>query len=98
MHISDLDTPVAIVDLDRLESNITRLQSYLDLHGIAIPPHIKTHKIPTIAQMELKAGALGVTCQKIGEAQAMADAGIRDIFLPYKIVGATKLQRLMQLA
>lgn len=98
MHISELATPVAVVDLDRLEANIARLQSYLDAHGIANRPHIKTHKIPEIAYMQLAAGAVGVTCQKIGEAQVMADAGIRDIFLPYNIVGATKLEMLMELA
>ncbi len=68
MHISDLDTPVAILDLDRMESNITRLQSYLDLHGIANRPHSKTQKIPAVSRMQLKAGAVGVTCQKNGEA------------------------------
>jgi D-serine deaminase-like pyridoxal phosphate-dependent protein len=98
MHISQLETPVAVVDLDRLERNISRLQSYLDVHGIANRPHIKTHKIPEIAHMQLKAGAVGVTCQKLGEARVMADAGIRDIFLPYNIVGATKLEMLMELA
>ncbi len=97
MRISELDTPVAIVDLERLEANIARLQSYLDAHGIANRPHIKTHKIPAIAQMQVKAGAIGVTCQKLGEAEVMADAGLSDIFLPYNILGPAKLQRLIAL-
>ena len=98
MDIVDLETPVAIVDLDRLASNINRLQAYLDAHGIANRPHIKTHKIPEIAWMQLRAGAVGITCQKIGEAEAMAAAGIQDIFLPYNIIGAAKLERLVRLA
>ncbi len=98
MPLTDLDTPVAVVDLDRLEANIKHLQSYLAGHGIANRPHIKTHKIPAIARMPLEAGAAGLTCQKIGEAEVMANAGFDDIFLPYNILGEAKLQRLMQLA
>lgn len=98
MHIDQLDTPVAIADLDRLAANIARLQSYLDEHSIANRPHIKTHKIPEIAHMQIEAGAVGITCQKLGEAEVMAQAGIRDIFLPYNIVGQAKLERLMHLA
>jgi D-serine deaminase-like pyridoxal phosphate-dependent protein len=87
-----------VVDLDRLEANIERFQRYLDEHGIANRPHIKTHKIPEIAHMQVSAGAVGITCQKISEAEVMAQAGIRDIFLPYNIIGETKLERLMRLA
>src|SRR5262245_54188189 len=98
MHIDQLETPVAIVDLDKLESNITRFQAYLSQHGIANRPHIKTHKIPEIAHMQLTAGAVGITCQKLGEAEVMADAGVKDIFLPYNILGDAKLERLASLA
>ncbi len=98
MDIDNLDTPVAVVDLDRLEANIARLQAYLDAHGIANRPHIKTHKIPAIAHMQKQQGAIGITCQKIGEAEVMATAGLDDIFLPYNIIGKQKLERLMALA
>ncbi len=98
MRIDDLDTPAVIIDLDRLETNISRFQAYLDKHGIANRPHIKTHKIPQIAQMQIAAGAVGITCQKLGEAEVMADAGIDDIFLPYNIIGGAKLERLVALA
>lgn len=97
-RIEDLETPVAVVDLDTLQANITRLQEHLDRHGIANRPHIKTHKIPEIAHMQLRAGAVGITCQKISEAEVMAQAGIDDIFIPYNIIGADKLERLMRLA
>ncbi len=98
MKIDQLDTPALVVDLDRLQANIDRLQRYLDAHGIANRPHIKTHKTPQIALMQIQAGAVGITCQKIGEAEVMADAGCSDIFLPYNIVGEGKLARLVTLA
>ncbi len=97
MQVDQLETPVAIVDLDRLQSNISRLQNYLDQHGINNRPHIKTHKIPAIAHMQMDAGAVGITVQKLGEAEVMAAAGIHDIFLPYNILGESKLERLMHL-
>jgi D-serine deaminase-like pyridoxal phosphate-dependent protein len=95
MKINKLDTPVAIIDLDRVEANIQKLQQYLDEHGIVNRPHIKTHKTPALALMQLEAG---ITCQKIGEAEVMAAAGIKDIFIPYNIIGDTKLERLTALA
>jgi D-serine deaminase-like pyridoxal phosphate-dependent protein len=86
MRVDELETPVPVVDIDRLEANISRLQNYLNEHSIANRPHIKTHKIPQIAQMQMDAGAVGITCQKISEAEVMADAGFNDIFIPYNIV------------
>jgi D-serine deaminase-like pyridoxal phosphate-dependent protein len=98
MRVDELETPVPVVDIDRLEANIFRLQSYLNEHGIANRPHIKTHKIPAIAQMQMNAGAIGITCQKVSEAEVMAAAGFTDIFIPYNIIGESKLTRLMALA
>jgi D-serine deaminase-like pyridoxal phosphate-dependent protein len=98
MHIAELETPVPVVDIDRLEANIARLQAYLDEHEIANRPHVKTHKIPAIAKMQMDAGAIGITCQKVSEAEVMASAGFDDIFIPYNIIGESKLKRLMALA
>jgi len=98
MHIDELETPVPVVDMDRMAVNITRLQTYLDEHKIANRPHIKTHKIPAIAKLQMEAGAVGITCQKVSEAEVMADAGFDDIFIPYNIIGPGKLKRLMSLA
>ena len=98
MRVDELETPVPVVDLDRMEANISRLQLYLDEHKIANRPHIKTHKIPEIARMQMDAGAVGITCQKVSEAEVMADAGFHDIFIPYNILGESKLRRLMALA
>jgi D-serine deaminase-like pyridoxal phosphate-dependent protein len=98
MRVDELETPVPVVDLDIMEANIARLQAYLDQHGLANRPHIKTHKIPAIAQKQMDAGADGITCQKVSEAEVMADAGFNDIFIPYNILGVSKLRRLMKLA
>lgn len=98
MHIADLETPVPVVDMDRMQANITRLQVYMDEHKIANRPHIKTHKIPAIARMQMDAGAAGITCQKVSEAEVMAEAGFDDIFITYNIMGESKLKRLMALA
>ncbi len=98
MHIDELETPVPVVDIDCLKANIARLQAYLDKHKIANRPHIKTHKIPAIAKMQMEAGAVGITCQKVSEAEVMSNAGFDDIFLPYNIIGESKLKRLMALA
>lgn len=98
MHSDDLLTPAVVIDIDRAEANIARLQRYLDEHGIANRPHIKTHKLPEMARRQVAAGAAGITCQKVSEAEVMADAGLDDIFLPYNILGEAKLTRLMALA
>ena len=97
MLVNDLDTPVVVVDLDVVEANLKRCQAYFDSHGLALRPHIKTHKIPEFAHLQLKLGARGITCQKLGEAEVMADAGITDILVSYNIVGQAKLDRLVAL-
>ena len=98
MRLADLDTPALVLDLDRVEANITRLQAYCDTHGLALRPHIKTHKLPVLAHKQIQAGAAGIACQKLGEAEVMIAAGIHDIMLPYNIVGRAKLERLARLA
>ncbi len=97
MRIEDIDTPALIVDLDGLEDNLDRYQQYFDEHGIGLRPHIKTHKCLAIAHMQMRRGAMGITCQKLGEAEVMAAGGIDDILITYEIVGRTKINRLMAL-
>ena len=97
-EFAELDTPCAIVDLDCVERNLRVYQEYCDEHGIALRPHIKTHKIPDFAMQQIAVGAKGITCQKIGEAEVMADAGIDDILITYNILGSRKLARLRTLA
>src|SRR5919201_4152767 len=98
MRLEELDTPVATVDLDAVERNIRRVQDYCDAHGFACRPHIKTHKLPAIAHMQVAAGAVGITCQKLGEAEVMAAAGLRDILVSFPLVGSAKADRLASLA
>ena len=95
--IHDIDTPAVLIDLDRAITNITHAQAHADAHGLKLRPHIKTHKLPFFAKMQQEAGAVGITCQKLGEAEVMADAGLTDIFLPYNILGEAKLARLLAL-
>ena len=98
MRVDELDTPVPTVDLDAVERNIARMQGYCDEHGFDFRPHVKTHKVPELARMQLDAGAVGITCQKLGEAEVMADAGIDDILLSFPLLGAAKAERLAALA
>jgi D-serine deaminase-like pyridoxal phosphate-dependent protein len=94
---SALDTPALLVDLDILEANIARIAGTCAAHGVAWRPHVKVHKTPEIARLQLAAGAAGITCAKLGEAEAMADAGFRDILIANQIVGPLKVGRLMRL-
>lgn len=87
-------TPCAVIDMDRVERNIARIQKACDDAGVANRPHIKTHKNPTIAKMQVAAGAKGITCQKLGEAEIMANAGIDDILISYNLLGEEKMARL----
>src|SRR5207248_3574807 len=98
MEIGSLDTPVATVDLDAVERNIARMQGYCDEHGLAFRPHIKTHKLPAVAHLQTRAGAVGITCQKLGEAEVMQEAGLRDILLTFPLIGPGKAERLAALA
>ncbi|NLD71701.1 MAG: DSD1 family PLP-dependent enzyme [Chloroflexi bacterium] len=93
-----LDTPALCLDLDLLEANVQRMAAFLADKPAALRPHTKTHKCPTIAWMQIHAGAIGVTCAKVGEAEVMARAGIRDILIANQVVGEDKIARLMGLA
>src|SRR5256885_16989513 len=83
----DYGTPAAVIDMDRVERNIARLQAACDAAGLANRPHIKTHKSPMLAKLQIVAGATGTTCQKLGEAEVMAEARIDDILISYKLLG-----------
>lgn len=95
--IADLDTPRVLIDIDRVGANLRRAQDHANANGYALRPHIKTHKLPMFALRQVELGAVGITVQKLGEAEVMADAGLTDIFLPYNIIGAQKLARLKAL-
>lgn len=99
MRIDELDTPVLTLDMDALEDNLARYQAYYDEKNIAFRPHIKTHKTLPIAHRQMAAGAIGLTCQKLGEAEVMAAGGLgKDLLIPYNIMGRQKLGRLIALS
>lgn len=93
----DLDTPALVVDLERLERNLERWQRFCVGLGMANRPHIKTHRTVEVARMQVELGAVGITCQKLGEAEVMVAAGITDILVPCNILGPKKLERLASL-
>jgi D-serine deaminase-like pyridoxal phosphate-dependent protein len=92
-----LDTPLLCIDLDRMESNINRMSDYCREFGVQWRPHEKCHKTPAIALQEVAAGAIGVTCAKVSEAEVMASGGIRDILIANMIVGERKWERVAAL-
>jgi len=99
--MSEIDTPALIIDLQKVRINLERAQKYANEHGLELRPHIKTHKLPFIAKMQLEAGAVGINCQKVSEAEAMVE-GLgpdvdSDVLITYNIIGQPKLERLMRL-
>ena len=94
-----LDTPAVTIDLGIMEDNIKRVQAHLSKYGIANRPHIKTHKIPALGKLQMQAGATGITCQKLGEVEVFADAGVcDDVLLTFNVLGEAKTERLMNLS
>ncbi|MEP9387140.1 alanine racemase [Mesorhizobium sp. KR9-304] len=97
--VTELDTPCVTILLDLMENNIGRVQRLVSQSGKALRPHIKTHKIPAIGAMQIAAGAIGLTCQKLGEAEIFIDAGVTDdILITFNIVGPRKTGRLIDLS
>ena len=95
---ADIDTPALLVDLDIMDANIDRWQAAFDEAGVAFRPHIKTHKSPAIAALQMAAGAVGLAVAKTSEAEVFVDAGFRDIAVAYPVIGAAKWRRLAELA
>jgi len=93
----NLDTPALLIDLAALEANIAQAAALCREHGVAWRPHAKCHKSPDIARRLLEAGAIGLTCAKLGEAEVFAAAGIHDLLIANYVVGLPKLQRLVEL-
>jgi len=96
--VDDVDTPALVVDLDAFERNLDLMANVARGAGIALRPHAKAHKCPDIAQQQIERGAAGICCQKVDEAEAFVETGIRDVLVTNEIVGAAKLERLARLA
>lgn len=97
IDFSKLETPCIVIDVDKAKKNIFAMQSAVAANGCKLRPHIKTHKMPLFAKMQLEAGAIGISCAKITEAEIMANAGIDDIFIAYPLIGEFRLFRALEL-
>ena len=92
-----IDTPALVLDLDKLDANLTKMSDFMSGVDADLRPHIKTHKCPVLAQKQVAAGAIGVTCAKVGEAEVMAKAGIADILIANQVISPGKIMRLLDL-
>ncbi|MDP3000661.1 MAG: alanine racemase [Bryobacterales bacterium] len=98
MHISEIETPAIMIDLDIMERNLRRVAEYARHHDLRLRPHTKTHKIPALGRMQIELGAVGLTVAKVGEAEVMVTSGTPDLLVAYPVIGRRKLERLMQVA
>jgi D-serine deaminase-like pyridoxal phosphate-dependent protein len=92
-----LNTPALVIDRDKLERNIAAMAAFAKKHGLSLRPHAKTHKSIEIARLQMAAGALGVCCAKLGEAEALADGGIGNILITSPVVTPQAIARLVAL-
>lgn len=93
----EIDTPALLLDANALEANLQKMASFFAQRPCKLRPHFKSHKCTTIARLQMKAGGVGITCAKLGEAEVVADAGIRNILIANQIVGPLKIRRLIDL-
>ena len=98
IHKSEIDTPALIIDLEAMESNIKLMADYFVGRPATLRPHFKTHKCPIIAHKQIEAGASGITCAKLGEAEVLVESGIRNILIANQIIGKEKITKLAALA
>ncbi len=98
MHVSEIDTPALVVDLDIMERNLARVAEYAKEHGLRLRPHTKTHKSTRIGRRQLESGAAGLTVAKVSEAEVMLGAQPADMLVAFPVVGRQKLDRLMEVA
>ena len=82
-----------VIDLDLVQRNIETMERHLEGTGVHVRPHVKHHKTPGIALMQIEAGAPGVTCAKVGEAEAMVEGGVGDVLIANQVVGPIKISR-----
>lgn len=97
-RVEDIETPALLIDLDVMRYNLTKMADFVKENNKSIRPHFKTHKSPFLAHKQIAAGAIGITCQKLSEAEVLAKSGIKDILITNEIVGKQKIKRLVNLA
>ncbi|QBR03416.1 DSD1 family PLP-dependent enzyme [Paraburkholderia pallida] len=97
-RLEDIETPALILDLDAFERNVSKMADYAERAGIRLRPHAKTHRCADIARRQVEKGAVGLCCQKVGEAEALVAAGVRDVLVSNEVLDSRKLRRLAALA
>jgi D-serine deaminase-like pyridoxal phosphate-dependent protein len=95
--VQAIDTPALVVDLDAMERNLQRMQTYATEHGVRLRPHAKMHKSATLALLQMQAGAVGVCVQKASEAAALVAAGVTNVYVSNEVVSLSKCELLAQL-
>ncbi|MCL2008008.1 MAG: DSD1 family PLP-dependent enzyme [Treponema sp.] len=98
MKIKQLETPVLVLDMDKMEENIRTMQELTKKCGIALRPHYKSHKCPQIAKWQMEAGAVGISCAKLAEAEDLINAGLKDVLIANQVISPSKISRLAHLA
>lgn len=96
-RIEELDTPAVICDVDVMEKNLADMAAHCRELGIPLRAHTKSHRIPELAHRQMASGCVGIACQKLGDVEVMVMGGLKEILLPYNIVGAVKVERLLRL-
>ena len=96
--VATIDTPALVVDLDAMERNLQRMADYAKAHGVKLRPHAKMHKSAALGRRQMQAGAVGLCVQKTSEAEALAAAGVNDLYISNEVISQTKLQRVAALA
>ena len=96
--VAAVDTPAAVIDLDAMERNLARMAAFARSHGMRLRPHAKMHKSAALARLQMQAGAVGVCVQKTAEAEALAAAGVTDLYISNEVINPAKLRRVAALA
>ena len=97
-NVNEIETPALVIDFDVLKDNIEKMSRFLKLTSCSLRPHFKTHKSVIIARLQMQAGAIGITCAKLGEAEELVNSGIDNILIANQVVDPQKLKRLAGLA
>ena len=97
-HKTEIDTPALLLNMDAVERNIAKMAEFFVDKECKLRPHVKTHKLPMIANKQIEAGAIGITCAKLSEAKIFLESGIKNILIANEVVGKTKIQKLVRLS
>src|SRR5258706_10378941 len=98
MNTYELDTPALLLDMDCMESNLSQMATFLSQTPAKLRPHFKNHRILALAQRQIKAGAIGMTCARLRQAELLVDCGIKNILIANEIAGETKIKQLVELS